>query len=109
MAFYIRDDRLTPTEAARLNVGRSEGTKVQGHRTSTRIGSDFIHAAETVMHDACLHEHVPATAHGDLTTRMDARDEWADQFGPGHALCWVRLYTVRPDAPACFFCGEEVR
>lgn len=116
MAYYIRDDRMTQREADRVNHGRSP----KYHVTNTspglsRVGSLFIHAAPTVMHDACANANVPgmAAVAGDAsveatTERFAARDEFADLFGPGHALCWSPIYSTKPDAPACFYCGKPV-
>lgn len=123
MAYFIRDDRCTPDEAARLNHGRSERYRVKGYRKSACFRDAegklvFIHSAPTVMHDRCVHANIEGVLHDEvaypdphdrLNASFAARDAFADLFGPGHALCWDRLWTNDPErAPACYFCGEAV-
>lgn len=72
----------------------------------------FITAAPLVMHDRCATPEVVANPHHTdqegFWAHHNARQAFADRCGEGYALCWDFLYSDRPDAPACYFCGEPV-
>ncbi len=115
MAYYIRDDRELPS-------WRGHGNPIRSQKATMLRDADgtvrFIHAAPTVMHDACVHANVPGVVHDSaaypdpherLNASFDARDKWAAPFGPGHALCWSHVYSDSDDAPACYFCGDPVK
>jgi hypothetical protein len=125
MAYFIRDDRMTPQEAAQRNHGKPERYQVKPEHVSPKLTSFrdsegkyvFIHSAPTVLHDACVHSNIPGVTHDEniadpherLNASFAARDEFAALFGPGQSLCWGPVWTVNPDtAPDCYFCGAPV-
>lgn len=114
MAYFIRDDREAP---GYRGIGQPIISKKLSSFQTAEGEHVFIHAAPTVLHDACVHEHVPGVTHDAaiedpherLNASFAARDKFAEPFGPGHALCWGPLWTTDVSkAPNCYFCGEPV-